>query len=119
MRSGNDVIFVDGDIVFEKDPIPILKQLVKTNPNTELFVQNDSPKESDRKCMCMGFFWLKSNPNSISITDFKTINKDLDEFQNDQQYLRKFSSRIRHDYLDLPSFPNGKHYRDSKPKTRI
>lgn len=116
LRRGNDVIFVDGDIVFEKDPIPILKNLVKTNPNTELFVQNDSPKETDRKCMCTGFFWLKSNPNSISITDFKTINKDLDEFQNDQQYLRKFSSRIRHDYLDLSVFPNGKHYRDSKPK---
>ena len=91
LRNRKNVIFVDGDIVFEKDPIPVLKNLVIRNPNTELFIQNDSPKVTDRKCMCTGFFWMKSCPNTISITDFETIRRDLDSFQNDQQYLRKFS----------------------------
>ena len=66
-----------------------------------------------------GLLWLKSNPNSISITDFKTINKDLDEFQNDQQYLRKFSSRIRHDYLDLQVFQMENIIETQNQKTRI
>ena len=115
LKNGNDIVFVDGDIVFEKNPMSKIKTLLKENVDTELFIQNDSPKANERCCMCTGFFWMKSNRNTISITDFKTIRKNIDSFTNDQQYLRRFTPTIKHKYFSQDEFPNGKYFRDLKP----
>ena len=66
--------------------------------------------------MCTGFFYMKSNELTKSITNFKNINKNIDSFQNDQQYLRRFTSKFKLKYLDLDLFPNGKYWRDNIPK---
>jgi predicted O-methyltransferase YrrM len=108
--SGNDVIFIDGDIVFEKDPFKYM--LDSLEPDTELLIQNDH-QDAEHPNMCTGFFWMKSNENTIDITNFETITKNIDSFQNDQQYIRRFSKSIKHKYLDLDKFPNGKYYRDN------
>lgn len=107
--AGNDIIFIDGDIVFEKDPFQYM--LDSLEPNTELLIQNDQQKDMI-PAMCTGFFWMKSNDNTINITNFDTITKNIDSFQNDQQYLRRFSKQLNHKFLDLGLFPNGKYYRD-------
>ena len=108
--SGNDVIFIDGDIVFEKDPFKYMVDSLE--PDTELLIQNDH-QDAENPNMCTGFFWMKSNENTIDITNFETITKNIDSFQNDQQYIRRFSKSIKHKYLDLGEFPNGKYYRDN------
>ena len=108
--SGNDVIFIDGDIVFEKNPF---KHMIDSlEPDTELLIQNDH-QGGENPNMCTGFFWMKSNENTINITNFDTITKNIDSFQNDQQYIRRFSRNIQHKYLDLGEFPNGKYYREN------
>lgn len=107
---GNDIIFIDGDIVFEKDPFQYMLDCLE--PNTELLIQNDE-QTVVKPAMCTGFFWMKSNENTIRITDFDTITKNIDSFQNDQQYIRRFSKQINHKYLDVGLFPNGKYYRDN------
>lgn len=106
---GNDVIFIDGDIVFEKDPFKYMLDCLETD--TELLIQNDQ-QDGMTPAMCTGFFWMKSNENTIRITNFDTITRNIDSFQNDQQYLRRFASQMNHKYLDLGLFPNGKYYRD-------
>jgi predicted O-methyltransferase YrrM len=108
--TGNDVIFIDGDIVFEKDPFKYMMESLE--PETELLIQNDH-QDAENPNMCTGFFWMKSNENTINITNFETITKNIDSFQNDQQYIRRFSKGIKHKYLDLGKFPNGKYYRDN------
>ena len=112
LRLGNDTIFIDGDIVFEKDPFKYMLDCL--DPDTELLVQNDQQKGMT-PAMCTGFFWMKSNENTINITNFDTITKNIDSFQNDQQYMRRFAKKIKHKYLDLDLFPNGKYFRDIKP----
>ena len=112
LRLGNDTIFIDGDIVFEKDPFKYMLDCL--DPDTELLVQNDQQKGMT-PAMCTGFFWMKSNENTINITNFDTITKNIDSFQNDQQYMRRFAGKIKHKYLDLDLFPNGKYFRDIKP----
>jgi hypothetical protein len=107
---GNDIIFIDGDIVFEKDPFKYMLDCLE--PETELLIQNDH-QENLTPNMCTGFFWMKSNENTINITNYDTILKNIDSFQNDQQYIRRFSRQINHKYLDLGLFPNGKYYRDN------
>lgn len=114
LLKGNDIIFTDGDIVFEKNPFTyILEQL---DDKIELLVQNDE-QMGQKENMCTGFFWLKSNPNTIKITDFKSITDNIDSFRNDQQYMRCYANKMNHKYLPLDLFPNGKHYRDKKPES--
>lgn len=116
LKENNNIIFIDGDIVFERNPLPRIFSIINSNPELELLIQNDSADNS-REEMCTGFFWMKSNQNTINITDFDKIRKNLSSFNNDQQYLRRFASKINHKYLDLDGFPNGKYYRDLKPYT--
>lgn len=111
--KGNNIIFIDGDIVFEKDPFSYM--LNSLEDDTELLIQNDQ-QVGMIPAMCTGFFWMKSNENTKKITNFETVTKNIDSFQNDQQYLRRFGKSMKHKYLDLDLFPNGKHYRDKNPK---
>ena len=110
LSLGHDIIFIDGDIVFEKDPFKYMLETLE--PNTELLIQNDEQNETSPK-MCTGFFWMKSNKNTIDITNFATVAKNIDGFQNDQQYIRRHSTSLKHKYLELDKFPNGKYYRDN------
>lgn len=105
--EGNDVIFTDGDIVFHKNPIPYLLENIGEH---ELLIQNDETE--DRKRMCSGFFLMKSNENTIRITDINQIN--MRAFPNDQQYLR--SVRTNHKFLPLDLFPHGLHFRQKRPQ---
>jgi len=116
LKEGKNIIFIDGDIVFENNPLPEMFSIINEDPNLELLIQNDSGDNS-REEMCTGFFWMKSNINTINITNFDKIRQNLSSFNNDQQYLRRFASKINHKYLDLKRFPNGKYYRDLKPIT--
>jgi len=114
--KGNDVIFTDGDIVFERNPIPYIFDNI--DDKLELLIQNDEQTLKTAN-MCTGFFWMRSNKNTIEITNFKTIVDNIQHFSNDQQYMRRFSNKINHKYLDLDLFPNGKYYRDNIPKAII
>tara|TARA_B100000424_G_scaffold244013_1_gene213989 strand:- start:12249 stop:16142 length:3894 start_codon:yes stop_codon:yes gene_type:complete len=106
----NDVIFVDGDIVFERNPIYFL---VNAARNNELVIQNDNcPNE--KKQFCTGFFYMKSNDNTKNITNIDHIT-EWSEFRNDQQYLRLFEDKLKVEYLPLDGFPNGMHWRKNNP----
>ena len=67
-----NVIFTDGDIVFERNPIPYMLNCIQSN--TELLIQNDTQTMTDPK-MCTGFFWIKCNEMTKQITNFETIAK--------------------------------------------
>lgn len=111
LRSGNDVIFIDGDIVFEKNPYCYLMEHIG---DSDLLIQNDNQTYNDRQ-FCTGFFYMKSNTKTITITDFSEISKNIDGFQNDQQYLRRFEKQMDVKYLPLDLFPNGKYWREKIP----
>ncbi len=114
LKTGKNIIFTDGDIVFEKNPFPYIFENISND--LELFIQNDE-QSIEWANWCTGFFWMKSNKNTINITDFTTIRKNIEHFQNDQQYLRRYSKKIKFKYFDLDLFPNGKYFREKKPKS--
>ncbi|AII17144.1 putative fucosylgalactoside 3-alpha-galactosyltransferase [Aureococcus anophagefferens virus] len=111
--AGNNVIFTDGDIVFEKNPIPYMNKFADTD--MEFVCQNDCC-DGSREMFCTGFFFFKCTENTKKIVDFKTIQSEIDSFQNDQQYLRRKAKLMKYSYLDLNLFPNGKFFRDKKPQ---
>ena len=110
--SGNDVVFIDGDIVINE---PFIKELYNNIQENDLLIQNDNSEKGGRDCMCTGFFLMKTNPKTISCTNIENIN--MDEFLNDQQYLRWASMKynLKFSYLNLDKYPNGKYYRTYKP----
>ena len=112
LLKGNDIVFIDGDIVFEKNPFYYLLKNIEDN---ELFVQNDFPTY-EKELICSGFFYMKSNENTKKITNFSEVQKNINNFQNDQQYLRNNVNKLKIKYLPLELFPNGKFWRDSNPK---
>ena len=113
LMQGNNVIFIDGDIVFEKNPFDYLQNEIGDN---DILIQNDF--QTNENCgMCTGFFYMKSNEKTLKITNFSEIRKNLDTFNNDQQYLRRFNKELNVKYLDLNLFPNGKYWRDKLPSS--
>ena len=111
LLKGNDIIFTDGDIVFEKNPI---QYFINNIGDNDLIIQNDN-QDYKTRVMCTGMFLMKSNDKTKKITDFKTISQNISSFTNDQQYLRRFENQLKVKYLDLELFPNGKYYREKKP----
>ena len=112
----NDVIFIDGDIIINE---PFVKDLYNNIGDNDLLIQSDNADRGGRDCMCTGFFLMKSNPKMIEATDFNNI--DMENFPNDQQYLRWAACKynISHKYLNLDLYPNGKYFRTYNPKANI
>ena len=110
--KGNDIIFTDGDIVFEKNPFCYLQEHIN---DCDLLIQNDNQTYND-KAFCTGFFYMKSNDKTKEITNFDKIQKNIDSYTNDQQYLRRYEKQLNVKYLPLDLFPNGKYWREKKPE---
>ena len=116
LTSGNDVVFIDGDIVINES---FIKDLYNNIGNNDLLIQNDNAERGGKDCMCTGFFLMKSNEKTLECTNINNIN--MDEFLNDQQYLRwaAIKYNLSHKFLDLELYPNGKYYRTYKPNSNI
>ena len=116
LTRGNDVIFIDGDIIINE---PFVKDLYNNIGDNDLIIQSDNADRGGRDCMCTGFFLMKTNSKTIEATDINNI--DMNNFPNDQQYLRWAACKynITHKYLDLDLYPNGKYYRTYKPDANI
>ena len=116
LNKGNDVIFIDGDIIINQ---PFVKDLYNNIGNNDIIIQSDNAERGGRDCMCTGFFLMKSNKKTIETTNFNNI--DMENFPNDQQYLRWAANKycLTYKYLDLDLYPNGKYYRTYKPISNI
>ncbi len=114
--KGNDVVFIDGDIVINE---PFIDDLYNKINDNDIIIQSDNADKGGRDCMCTGFFLMKSNKTTIECTDINNI--DMNNFPNDQQYLRwaGFKYDLKYTYLNLDLYPNGKYYRTYKPKSNI
>ena len=111
LKKNNDIVFIDGDIVFCRNP---LFYLLKNIKNYDLLIQNDNSSYLKRQ-FCTGFFFMRSNKKTIDITNYNEITKDLNKFQNDQQFLRIFENQLNVSYLPLDLFPNGMYWRTYQP----
>ena len=68
LEKNIDVIFVDGDIVFLKNPIEDLKDKIKKYPDTDVFFQNDCQKgDSSQELICSGFMYLRATASNIDL----------------------------------------------------
>lgn len=114
-----NVLLVDGDVVFQKNPLVDLEQWW-SDSQQDVWVQNDSLKNENTVNMCTGYMYLKSSRRLIKLYDcvsdagkkkYETCAFD----NNDQSYFNEFvKPHCRMKALPLEQYPNGKMYAENK-----
>ena len=118
-----NVLLIDGDIVFRKNPMDDIRLWCKDSIY-DVFIQNDAQENSNTTNMCTGYTYIKSSYRLIALYDCisnegrkKYLTCAFDN--NDQTYFNKY---IKPDCifnaLPLEKYPNGKMYYDNTDKLR-
>jgi len=106
----DNVVYVDGDIVFKKD---FSSYLMSYAPDLDIVFQDDlRPSKPDLENVCAGFMYIKSNETTKNF--FKPTQKLIRKFNkyktHDQTYINKNKNKFSYIKLPLNNFPNGAHF---------
>ncbi len=107
-----NILLVDGDIVFLKDPISDIKWWSEED-YLDVHIQNDSLENNNLTNLCTGYMLIKSNNKMIKLYDCvseegkrKYLECAFDN--NDQSYFNKFvKPYCTFQALTLMKYPNG------------
>jgi hypothetical protein len=113
-----NVLLIDGDIVFKKDPIDDLKQWCD-DTIFDVFCQNDSLNNSNTRNMCTGYMFIKKSDRLLKLYDCvsevgrsKYLKCAFDN--NDQTYFNVYvKPYCVFNALPLEKYPNGKMFYDN------
>lgn len=114
-----NILLIDGDIVFRKNPLDDLKKWWKETIY-DVWIQNDAQENTNTKNMCTGYMFIKSSDRLIKLYDCVSEagqNKYLAVCaldNNDQTYFNKFvKPACMMCPLSLDKYPNGKMFYDN------
>ncbi len=118
LSLNKNVLLVDGDIVFRKNPINDISNWLNDRIY-DVWIQNDSQENRNTKNMCTGYMFIKSNNRLIELYDCvssegqqKYLTCAFDN--NDQTYFNKFvKPACMFCSLPLEMYPNGKMFYDN------
>jgi hypothetical protein len=117
------VLLVDGDIVFQKDPMEDMREWWK-NTIYDVWVQNDAQENRITANMCTGYMFIKTSNRLIKLYDCVSENgqKKYETCafdNNDQTYFNQFiKPACMMCPLPLEKYPNGKMYYDHIDKVK-
>ena len=113
MCRGKNILMIDGDIVFLKDPMPHLTAW-EADVATEVYVQNDAQSDDEHKNFCAGFMFVRATDNMRRLFDTETP-EGQERYRrcafdnNDQMYFNDFiKPHASVKPLPLRAYPNGK-----------
>jgi hypothetical protein len=112
LSLGKNVLLVDGDLVFLRDPLSDIKWWLEEK-HIDVHIQNDSLENHNTKNLCTGYMLIKSNTKMINLYDCvsevgkkKYLECAFDN--NDQSYFNKFvKPNCTFQALTLMKYPNG------------
>jgi len=118
LSLNKNVLLIDGDIVFLKNPLDDLCTWMDTI-NDDVYIQNDSQSNSNTTNMCTGYLYIKSNKKMMDAYDCvseegkqKYLTCAFDN--NDQSYFNTFvKPTCKMNALPLEKYPNGKVFYDN------
>jgi len=115
LSLGKNVLLIDGDIVFLKNPMDDVQRW-DSNNQFDGWIQNDGQHNQDRTNLCTGYIYIKTSPQMIQAYDcvsdagkqkYETCAFD----NNDQTYFNKY---VKPNFTFLPlsleQYPNGKFF---------
>ena len=111
-----NVLLMDGDIVFRKNP---LDDLEKWSKDFDVWIQNDSLENSNTVNMCTGYMFIKKSDKLVKLYDViseegrkKYVKCAFNN--NDQTYFNEFvKPRCTFKALSLEKYPNGQMFYDN------
>lgn len=123
LSLNKNVLLVDGDIVFRKNPLNDIHEWIK-NKTYDVWIQNDAQDNSNTNNMCTGYMYIKSSDKLIELYDCvseagqkKYITCAFDN--NDQSYFNKFVKPACIMFpLQLEKYPNGKMFYENSDKLK-
>ena len=121
LSLNKNVLLIDGDIVFRKDPMDDIR-IWMNDPIYDIWIQKDAQDNCNTKNMCTGYMYIKSSDRLITLYDCvseagqkKYLTCAFDN--NDQTYFNKYVKRgCLFNALPLEMYPNGKMYYDNMDK---
>ena len=121
LSLNTNVLLIDGDIVFRKDPMEDIRTWMN-DPIYDVLIQNDAQENRNTKNMCTGYMYIKSSDRLITLYDCvseagqkKYLSCAFDN--NDQTYFNKYvKPACIFNALPLEKYPNGKMYYDNTDK---
>jgi len=120
LRKGSDVIYTDSDVVWLKDPIPLIENNIKhIEKNTivgnaivghDMIFQVDSKWDQESICLCGGFYYCRSNPKTIKLFDSRNVDRKI--FDREQTYINSAVQSFGLNVGIFPRelFPNGSYW---------
>ncbi len=112
LNLNKNILLIDGDIVFLKDPLPDIKKWLDES-HIDVHIQNDSLDNSNTTNLCTGYMLIKSNDKMIKLYDCISDNGKKKYIEcafdnNDQSYFNKFvKPYCTFQALSLFKYPNG------------
>jgi len=109
LAKGWNVFYVDGDIVFLRDPSTWIRSYAD---HCDLWIQDDddqpdrrrSPKDTN---LCTGMFWARSCPSTLRLFDPARMPRKFECDQLHINHLVKRGENVRLMTLPRELFPNG------------
>ena len=118
-----NILLIDGDIVFQKDPRPDIEAWDKSEE--DVWIQNDGEEDTHTENMCTGYMFVRSTKKMIALYDCvspsgkeKYMKCALDN--NDQTYFNTFVKPFcTMKPLPLILYPNGNVFYKTPSVTEI
>lgn len=123
LRLNKNVLLVDGDIVFRRNPLDDIREWL-ADTVYDVWIQNDSQENRNTQNMCTGYMFIKTSDRLTQLYDCvsdtgrnKYLTCAFDN--NDQTYFNKYvKPGCMFNALPLEKYPNGKMYYDNTDSIR-
>lgn len=110
LSGGRDVIFSDADVVFLRNPIPLLQSI-----DRDFCIQSGETANltEDHPSVCSGFYSARACSKNIEALDANEV--EIEAYEGDQDLIRDrvIRGRLNAKILSLQEFPNGRFWRDN------
>ena len=104
LKNGEDVLFLDGDIVIENPEfIQYFTDNIKDN---DLLIQS----ENHKNIKCSGVMYINSNETTKKYFNPKNVTYQTTKNWTDQTYVNQILPFLKYKLIDSNLFPNGKYY---------
>lgn len=115
LSLGYTTVFVDGDVVFRKNPVEEWVRWMACQDH-DVWIQNDAQRDKDTTNLCTGYLMAKPHPAVVEAYDClseqgKVRYRGCAGDNNDQTYFNVYVKPVcRVFVLPLEFYPNGKMY---------
>jgi hypothetical protein len=120
LTMDKNVLLVDGDVVFCKNPVEDWTTWWSVPPTYDVYVQNDSERDEDVTNLCTGYMWIRSTEKTKEVYDCES-ERGQERYRtcafdnNDQTYFNRYvKPACRVQVLPLNRYPNGAVYQKKK-----